>query len=80
MHSFFNKLQWKIILLFFFSLGLTFATLLVLVEALDAVYRQYFHQLNPIVIRIIGLNKYVGFSLWQSVVVGFSFLSFTSCC
>lgn len=74
MHSFFNKLQWKIILLFFFSLGLTFATLLVLVEVLDAVYRQYFHQLNPIVIRIIGLNKYVGFSLWQSVVVLFLFI------
>ncbi|GIO68412.1 sensor histidine kinase [Paenibacillus cookii] len=74
MHSFFNKLQWKIILLFFFSLGLTFATLYVMVQVLDIIYHRYRPQLYPLVLRIISVNRYVGFSLWQSVVVIFLFI------
>lgn len=69
MRSMFNKLQWKIILLFFFSVALTFITLFILRTVLNNMYYSNFKQLYPLVEKIIGLNRVVGFSLWQSVVV-----------
>ncbi|MWV43663.1 HAMP domain-containing protein [Paenibacillus sp. HJL G12] len=74
MRSFFNKLQWKIIWLFFFSVALTYGTLFVLRPILNNIYYQNFNSLYPLVERILKLNQIVGFSFWQSVVVIFLFI------
>ncbi len=74
MRSMFNKLQWKIIFMFFTSVALTFITLLVLRTVLNNMYYSNFKQLYPLVEKIIGLNDIVGFSLWQAVVIIFLFV------
>ncbi|MEC0238945.1 ATP-binding protein [Paenibacillus dokdonensis] len=74
MRSIFNKLQWKIILMFFLSVALTFGTLFILRSVLSNLYFANFKQLYPLVDKIISLNNIVGFSLWQSVVVIFLFI------
>lgn len=74
MSSLFNKLQWKIIMLFFLSVALTFATLLILKPLLQALYDDNFYQLYPIVHAVLSVNRLFGFSVWQAAVVIFLFI------
>lgn len=69
MRSIFNKLQWKIVTLFFLSVALTFATLMIVKPILQAVYDNHFKALYPFVEAVIRVNRIFGFSVWQAVVV-----------
>ncbi|PQP89733.1 hypothetical protein CPT76_17255 [Paenibacillus sp. AR247] len=69
MRSIFNKLQWKIVTLFFLSVALTFATLMIVKPILQAVYDNHFKALYPFVEALIRVNRIFGFSVWQAVVV-----------
>ncbi|MDR0268429.1 ATP-binding protein [Paenibacillus sp.] len=70
MRSFFNKLQWKIILLFFLSVALTLGTFLVMEPLLLAFYHRFYTYLRPIVDALFRLNRIAGFRfpVWESIV------------
>ncbi|GAF06653.1 sensor histidine kinase [Paenibacillus pini] len=67
--SLFNKLQWKMVMMFFLSVGLTFATLMILRPILESIYLSNRTALDPLVIFVLKFNKIVGFSAWQGLVV-----------
>ncbi|MBE9913860.1 HAMP domain-containing histidine kinase [Paenibacillus donghaensis] len=79
MRSFFNKLQWKIILLFFLSVGLAVGTFSLLIPLLSAIYDRYptfryATKLHTIRYGLFRINEIASFPVWQAVMVAFLFI------